>query len=412
MTEAHKEKYNQIIILGNGFDLACSLNSTYLDFFRWRLSQLNLQSLGEIFECDFSKIFNDNPDKILAGKKIALKILNKFSSDSNRLTSLIRTRIKFNTYLPMKNNLKSFNFWDLLFLLNDNANNNFNWWDVEAVMDDFLKKVMDNVDSSSEQRLPFLITKTFDNIKERQDFLKNQLNIFEDNFAKYISNQVSINKNFRSNAKNKLSFILNSQKNNNDNATVISFNYSLSAQDLLQTSPCKTINKWINIHGYAKYSNNNMYHPIFGIDSTSLNNEADFRNIFTKSYQVALNTIGKSSIELPRNVNCISFYGHSLAKADYSYFESLFDMYNLYSSNLHLHFYCGLYDVKNSSNKEAVIAKKKLQNNKIHQGLMTSIYKLINHYGASLAKNHGDNLFHRLLLEGRIKIIDDPGARK
>ena len=50
------------------------------------------------------------------------------------------------------------------------------------------------------------------NIKERQDFLKNQLNIFEDNFAKYISNQVSINKNFRSNAKNKLSFILNSQK--------------------------------------------------------------------------------------------------------------------------------------------------------------------------------------------------------
>lgn len=155
-----------------------------------------------------------------------------------------------------------------------------------------------------------------------------------------------------------------------------------------------------------------MYHPIFGIDSTSLNNEADFRNIFTKSYQVALNTIGKSSIELPRNVNCISFYGHSLAKADYSYFESLFDMYNLYSSNLHLHFYCGLYDVKNSSNKEAVIAKKKLQNNKIHQGLMTSIYKLINHYGASLAKNHGDNLFHRLLLEGRIKIIDDPGARK
>lgn len=44
--------------------------------------------------------------------------------------------------------------------------------------------------------------------------------------------------------------------------------------------------------------------------------------------------------------------------------------------------------------------------------MITSIYNLINHYGVSLSNNHGDNLLYRLLLEGRLKVELDYGARK
>lgn len=40
-----QKNYNKIIILGNGFDLACGLKSTYKDFFNWRLKQLSKTSI-------------------------------------------------------------------------------------------------------------------------------------------------------------------------------------------------------------------------------------------------------------------------------------------------------------------------------------------------------------------------------
>ena len=114
--------------------------------------------------------------------------------------------------------------------------------------------------------------------------------------------------------------------------------------------------------------------------------------------------------------------------ADFSYFESLFDMYNLYSSKTYLCFYCGVYNsedeitftkkalkkIKSASlvKDEDVRSSIEADNTKIKQDLMVSIYRLVQHYGTSLSKNHGDNLFHRLLLEGRIRVDLDRGARK
>lgn len=73
------------------------------------------------------------------------------------------------------------------------------------------------------------------------------------------------------------------------------------------------------------------------------------------------------------NLATIKFYGHSLSKADYSYFQSIFDYYNLYgNSSVDLVFYY-------SKGYEQIDA----------------IYKLINSYGQSPNnKEQGKNLIH------------------
>lgn len=40
-----------------------------------------------------------------------------------------------------------------------------------------------------------------------------------------------------------------------------------------------------------------------------------------------------------KRVDVITFIGHSLSRADYSYFETIFDKYHIYDSNTKLEFY-------------------------------------------------------------------------
>ena len=95
-------------------------------------------------------------------------------------------------------------------------------------------------------------------------------------------------------------------------------------------------------------------------------------------------TSAPTSILPPNNMPLtIIFYGHSLSKADYSYFQSIFDYYDIYSNNnVSLIFYY-------SEGYEQTDA----------------IYELINSYGKTLSnKDQGKNLIHKLLLENRLKI--------
>ena len=46
---------------------------------------------------------------------------------------------------------------------------------------------------------------------------------------------------------------------------------------------------------------------------------------------------------LPQTVKTIVFYGHSFAPADYSYFQSIFDYYNIYDNDITLVFYYSIY---------------------------------------------------------------------
>lgn len=170
------------------------------------------------------------------------------------------------------------------------------------------------------------------------------------------------------------------------NTYILSFNYT-SLFDLLDVeSPCI----YSNVHGklchFSCSKTCDTTSIIFGIDDNliQLDNSSQELRIFSKTYRKMFDTSAPTSILPPNNVPLsIMFYGHSLSKADYSYFQSIFDYYDIYSNNkVNLIFYF-------SEGYEQTDA----------------IYELINSYGKTLSnKDQGKNLIHKLLLENRLKI--------
>ncbi len=112
---------------------------------------------------------------------------------------------------------------------------------------------------------------------------------------------------------------------------------------------------------------------------------------FTKVYK-RLKLSSKEELQqfvLTEDINRITFFGHSLGEQDYSYFQSAFDYINLYESEVVLVFCYSEYD------KEGLVKEV--------DRLTERVFKLINRYGETLTnKDHGNNLLNKLLLEGRL----------
>lgn len=103
---------------------------------------------------------------------------------------------------------------------------------------------------------------------------------------------------------------------------------------------------------------------------------------------------------LPKGIKKIIFYEHSLADADYSYFQSIFDFYSIYGSEVRIEFCFFVFD----DNLKEVIIK----------GQLESVTKLLSKYGNTMNNdNHGKNLIHKLLLGNRVQIseVDILGKR-
>lgn len=94
----------------------------------------------------------------------------------------------------------------------------------------------------------------------------------------------------------------------------------------------------------------------------------------------------------------IKFYGHSLADAGYSYFQAIFDEVNLYESDTRLIFYY-------NNNRPG----QELQEVFVQEEMFEKVSHLITTYGATLDNDdHGRNLLHKLLLEGRPTVKQAP----
>ena len=168
-------------------------------------------------------------------------------------------------------------------------------------------------------------------------------------------------------------------------ATVLDFNYTTPAMPDIDFDDEPQL---INIHGSLGRG------LIFGADGTNcLSDHGAVR--FTKTYRILERErlgLNGSIAYAPcsghvgqKETVTIKVYGHSLAQADYSYFQSVFDIVDLYSGSVKLYF---LYrEFKETAREE----------------LLLSIANLLNAYGASMDnKDHGKNLMHKLLLEGRL----------
>ena len=367
--------WHQLIILGNGFDLQCGLRSQFSHFFEPRF-----EAIAGIRDCR-----RETWAELLADTDLTL--------------------------------------WD--FVLENNLDSL--WCDVEGTVERWILSA--GFPASSEDSLfgralealghcPFdaegepsvnrsiacylwtLLPEAAAGGFSRELFmgiLRQELIKLENAFGRYLANEVAANEQYAENCRMLYNAIERDGKKTDEgfrtSTSVLSFNYTDEVGKIFDGGEDGC---FVNIHGRLGGE------IIFGIDGKDCmdNHEAVS---FTKTFRL-MQRGGSRTDKLVRTANSanlhgatdvIKFYGHSLGRADYSYFQSIFDGVDLYESKTVLAFYYP-YDADDASDASNV-------------GWRTYLANLINDllvaYGATMDnKDHGKNLMHKLLLEGRLII--------
>lgn len=413
---------SQLLILGNGFDLHCGLKSAYKDFFQSTI----LDTIGGRFGLQQMKAgVSGFWETLLFGYYTTFGKVNYNWCD-------IETIIK-NTVLAIGNRNKGLAFEALESVKRREDPNEIKsvYGTIEhflyiKCMSIFYDTLYSGKTYSDDEAYSLLINR-----------ILQELHKFERGFCKYIKNNIvnpnnekEYNTQYIVNAMNLLNtltgftdiqyetiddiiereeeeyweqcsptmrqsawrekHILSKEFANLHSVNILSFNYTALFDILEAQSPCL----YNNVHGKLCMNkcaeNCSTSNIIFGIDDTIVQSQDENFEIhkFSKTYRKMLYANAESRV-LPTKDNPleIKFYGHSLSEADYSYFQSIFDYYNLYeNSKVSLMFY---YSKGFEQTDE--------------------VYRLINTYGKTLSnKDQGKNLTHKLLLENRLKIIEIP----
>lgn len=410
-----------LIIIGNGFDLSVGLKSSYKDYYDYVSFELLDITLNEFYN-DFVKelrnIPNDLPESIKCNFNIKTKDWRRNTHRYNQSEDpyVNRFEVKFHLSDEDRSKFEHLSFWDLLFIMQKQQNSN--WYQIEDSIKNFLignntsnndpfsynifnKGSINNLyakdDFKDETYVVYFLKYFFQEVypenrwKEPQsniDFLLSELKILENNFCSYLKEAVNKTQNYNGKSFKLLRSILGVKDDNLKNLTIrlLSFNY---------TTPNLNHNKYFgelissNIHGTL-----NTNDIIFGIDQTGIQ-PTDISYPFTKTYRqltdINLSNKQKNILPKPQSINNIYFYGHSLSSLDYSYFQSIFDYYDIYSSNVRL-FFC----YKTFDNKTNLQLQKEIANLAIN--LLTSYSNSIENL------EHRKNMIHKLLIEDRLKI--------
>lgn len=406
-----------LIIIGNGFDRQCKLNSSYNHFF--------IDRKENVFK-SFYSVFNTfkNSDYL------DLRENNGYISSRE-----LSDKLKYNFAVNLKNINDSrnseLNIWDFIFTFcfqdYDNEND-IKWIDIEEYINKFimnsetlnkldsinLYKVYINIDSMiidlSNLRLFKIISfikRIYSEESIDKEFLKSknqllkaheskdlidfnrflflELNRFEENFRKYLF--LIQEKNFIE--YNVLATELYSKIIGKDH---VNKNYYMNFNYTLPTAKIANING-INIHGFVGDSvDDERNEVIFGFDQSNINFDKT-NYMFTKTSRKLHHRCSLIEQNLPtkKEVNRIKFFGHSLGEGDYSYFYSIFDYYDIYNNDIEIEFIYCFYKGK--------------EPDEIRFDLQSNIAKLFHSYGDAMYKDgHGKNLIHKLLLEKRLSL--------
>ncbi|EEJ71497.1 AbiH family protein [Lactobacillus ultunensis] len=493
-----KEK-RQLIVIGNGFDRQCGLETTYDNYFNTRFGIKCTEEVNKAFYRntdidDIQKDFYDNCEKVL------IEIFkSKETKDSNLNIGDIINDVLSSFLLPLNEELNNkintktnasqmsealrahqellkrlvdrskeileanYSKWDLIFLSAKvclTSDPLAHWHDVETmiyrvvtwVLKDNIFKFCQNYSEDNENEY---FDKTFygyefnSNLQNSKTIFRRIINIcfhedskvttkddlaikmlddlnsFERNFAKFINDQVNYEddvsrnkKDYLNSAKDLLKKLVFPNFEMSPDSVIIdvlNFNYSLDESDFLEMAiPNVHVNSWTNIHGIADYAKKSVQSspPIFGIDSHDIfpsrrGEGVDFndpRIFFTKAYRLInnhVNDIRNSSFQ--KNVDVITFMGHSLNKADYSYFETIFDMYDIFHSNVKLEFY-----YYKGYNKFSIVEDPKLKIKQSERETIKKVVNLLTTYGETLKNEHGENIVNKLMLEQRLDVHVNP----
>ena len=303
-----------LIVIGNGFDLYCGINSKFSNFFKY--SKQN----NQFYRIFMDNVLNDGSQYALLNPENAFRSgkIPKFSSE--------------------------FSFIDALFILIFENKKIDYWNDVEGALYEEIvnnhpislskisyyvsknKSYKQNANSiklsDKEKLLAVMIDKQIDTTDFYNEYILEQLRFFEERFGEYIYSQISAESQiarYHKEVRNALMWIFDPQKgeyspDKNDSGTIIcSFNYIDISKAGLDEFDVE------NIHGSLKNSDliigitDNKYNPLY--------------DKLTKSKRrfllVEHNTIDYSG------VTTVRLFGHSFNKQDYYYFISLFNNIDL-----------------------------------------------------------------------------------
>ncbi len=357
---------HQLIILGNGFDLACGLKSKFSHFFGNRTNgTFSYESIPEdernIWDFILAEVGEGDPLWCDIESLISAYVFRDGKA-SSKIDSMYHPRAR------------AFNPWG--------PNKPFH---PESELYKFAVQLIGKNDISQ---------------RELTSYLLSELKHYEHSFGCYLNEQVMQSATYANDAKRYFAAIRDSCLTDSEQplttSSILNFNYTVPfGADNYRLG----IEAVRNVHGVLGATE-----TIFGIDGKDVP-EDDPALPFTKTYRLlSLENHRKAQIiKLGDNgTNLIKVFGHSLAKADYSYFQSIFDSVNLYGGNTTLVF---LYKVFSNKLNESIDEQD------IRENLYSRISHLLIEYGATLDnKDHGKNHMHKLLLEQRLIIerIDNP----
>ncbi len=440
------EQPQSLLILGNGADLYQKYPYTYQDFFKNQYSQLCEPNSLNIKK-EFHDILNQVVTYFVRNADFVRNIKDLTSEQeglAEQLSNDIQEKMEGYPYAFCK-----FSILDLIFLdpklITDNTrisnlpDENSNWTDIESVIricsqnldksvpnDDFviaftaLSKTLQVINCDDDKKTSLiellmapeaneteLINASFE-CKSNPATLYDSINDIEAKFMLYLNENPKVKYNERGDVQQKRARLKNVFPANPNKTTVLNFNYTNLDFDY-SDSGFDQSSSTIHPHGSL-----NAKRIIFGINSTNNGNPLSSKNTgfqLTKTFRGLLERAVNSSdaiVTLPTEMEEIIFFGHSLNESDYDYFYSIFDAYNLYSSRVRLTFYYALHgDVDPSKDGEKDADYELRCKQQIQDEQVFPITKLINSYGESMNNSdHGNNLLHRLLLEGRIRVLN------
>ena len=385
------QSLKQLIVLGNGFDLASGLKSTYYDFFDYIYGQPIVNNTNsnnfwyDIFQNykeDTIEDWADIEEQILVQLKnieylYNEKILIEGRGDSET-SSLAESEHKENN---IPNNL----YVTLEFLLpyfvkvrSEKTTQNILKKQLLVLEDDFRKYLLSITKENADDRIYY---KYYMKSKVLNKYIQlcNSSESHNSDLVSKLENTTIFNHSPQIKKFDETLSEIYKEKNSNENL-VLTFNYT-KVWDVENVR---------NIHG--DLDNGNI---IFGIDYDKLNNNFKKAPIeFSKSYRVLENGL-ISTFDISSDIDIIKIYGHGLGKADYSYYQSIFDSVDLYHGKTKVMFFWSDY--------------KGREKEQIHKDFVKGVTNLIEEYGTTFSnKDHGRNLFTKLLLENRLTIQEIP----
>ena len=369
---------SQLVILGNGFDLRCDLPSSYLDFYKERQHCLSEQT-SNVDASGRAKHTETVWDYILADKK------------NGGWTDVEKAMTKWLAPRKKKGVVTRDGVRGPLFCLSQHdptqTSHEATYSDTQRRVTQYLQDRCERYDRNSVM-----------------SFHKKELSILEDDFRRYLLRAIEATEGYKDKANGLLFSILGdgfpSSSNTLPNYSVLSFNYTRAAEkyEVGFRGERRPIG-YCNVHGELEGE------VIFGIDGTGHLDKNDIAQ-FTKTFRI----MGLRSVDAMRgnlfirpSTKVIKIFGHSLGAADYSYFQSIFDIVHLYEGSTSLVFYyCG-YSLSDGTE----VTDEQARNN-----MMNKVVKLLNSYGKSLDnEDHGKNLVHKLLLENRVRVKKLPECK-